>query len=83
MMRLSSETPGEGNKEQDMKDNQVEGLGMHHPNAEAFRQGQRDREQGWPDLSEAWRFEGWQLHAYRQGYEHPRVPVSEGRKAVR
>ena len=43
-----------------------------HINTEAFRQGRRDREQGWPMLAHVWGFEGWALHAYVQGYEHPR-----------
>jgi hypothetical protein len=44
--------------------------GENHPNVEAFRQGQRDREQGWPMID--WGFAGWGVYAYNQGYEHPR-----------
>lgn len=43
---------------------------LHHRNTEAFRQGQRDREQGWPSLD--WGFQGELLTCYRQGYDHPR-----------
>ncbi len=40
---------------------------------EAFKQGQRDREQDWPDLSERWGFVGPDALAYRRGYAAPRT----------
>lgn len=44
----------------------------------AFAQGQRDREQGWPAMADKWGLTGWAVHAYNQGYEHPRTNA-EGR----
>ncbi len=41
--------------------------------SEALKQGQRDREQGWPSLARIWGYTGWELNAYHQGYDHPRV----------
>jgi hypothetical protein len=46
---------------------------MHIRNTEAFKQGQRDREQGWPMLDWMWELKGELLLCYRQGYERPRV----------
>lgn len=42
---------------------------------EAYKQGQRDREQGWPDLSDRWGFSTTGVvDAYRRGYNAPRTP---------
>jgi hypothetical protein len=43
--------------------------------SEALRQGQRDREQGWPFMADAWGFTGWAVYAYQQGYDNPRTQV--------
>lgn len=40
---------------------------------ECYRQGQRDREQGWPAMPDLWCLVGLQARAYLLGYAHPRV----------
>lgn len=40
---------------------------------EAYRQGQRDREQGWPAMAYLWDFTGALAVAYYAGYSKPRV----------
>jgi hypothetical protein len=40
---------------------------------EAYKQGQRDREQGWVPLEHYWHYEGHFAVAYRLGYSQPRT----------
>jgi hypothetical protein len=41
--------------------------------AEVYRQGQSDREQGWPNLSDLWGFTGLATVMYLHGYLNPRT----------
>lgn len=46
---------------------------MAESTVEAFRQGQRDREQNWPDLARQWNFTGLDNIAYQRGRSMPRT----------
>lgn len=51
--------------------------------SEAYKQGQKDREQGWPNLAELWDFRGDDAAAYGRGWAEPRVDIPDNAKAYR